>query len=114
MLLPVMIKGKRLLTLLDTGSTHTFLQGTAMRRLGLAPQGGDHLRVTVANGERVTCEGIARNVPIAIYGALFSITNRCWMSSYFSTTPSSTHRVAFHPPALTTTAYTCCPGPPRW
>ena len=41
MLLPVTIKGERLLTLLDTGSTHTFLQGVAIRRLGLAPQGGD-------------------------------------------------------------------------
>ena len=41
MLLPVMIKGERLLALLDTGSTHTFLQGAAMHRLGLAPQGGD-------------------------------------------------------------------------
>ena len=27
MLLPVTIKGERLLTLLDTGSTHTFIQG---------------------------------------------------------------------------------------
>jgi len=41
MLLPVTIKGERLLALLDTSSTHTFLQGTAMRRLGLAPQGAD-------------------------------------------------------------------------
>ena len=41
MLLPVTIKGERLLALLDTGSTHTFLQGAAMRRLGLTPKGGD-------------------------------------------------------------------------
>jgi len=45
-----------------------------MRRLGLAPQGGDQLRVTVANGERVPCEGIARDVPVNICGAPFSIT----------------------------------------
>jgi hypothetical protein len=45
MLLPVMIKGECLLGLLDTGSTHTFLQGAAMCHLGLAPQGGDQLRV---------------------------------------------------------------------
>ncbi|XP_066320294.1 uncharacterized protein [Miscanthus floridulus] len=74
MLLPVTIKGERLLALLDIGSTHTFLQCAAMRRLGLAPQGGDQLRVTVANGERVPCEGIARDVPVNIYGAPFSIT----------------------------------------
>ena len=74
MLLPVMINGERLLALLDTGSTHTFLQGVAMRRLGLAPQGGNQLRVTVANGERVPYEGIARDVPVDICGPPFSIT----------------------------------------
>jgi hypothetical protein len=74
MLLPVTIKGERLLALLDTGSSHTFLQGAAMRRLGLAPQGGDQLRVTLANGERVPCEGLARNVPVDIFGAPFFIT----------------------------------------
>ncbi|XP_066316099.1 uncharacterized protein [Miscanthus floridulus] len=74
MLLPVMIKGERLLALLDTSSTHTFLQGAAMRRLGLAPQGGDQRRVTVASSERVSCEGIARDVPVIISGAPFSIT----------------------------------------
>jgi hypothetical protein len=74
MLLPVMIKGERLLALLDTGSTHTFLQGTAMRRLGLTPQGGDQFRVTVANSERVPCEGIARDVPVDISRVPFSIT----------------------------------------
>jgi hypothetical protein len=74
MLLPVTIKGEHLLALLDTGSTHTFLQGAAMRRLGLAPRGGDQLRVTVASGERVPCEGIARDVPVIISGEPFSIT----------------------------------------
>ena len=74
MLLPVTIKGERLLALLDTGSTHTFLQGAAMRRLGLAPQGGEQLRVTVANGDRVPYEGIARDVPVIISGETFPIT----------------------------------------
>jgi len=40
MLLPVVIQGERLLALLDTGSTHNFLQGDIMRRLGLQPAGG--------------------------------------------------------------------------
>ena len=43
MLLPVIVKGERFLTLLDTGSTHNFIQGTVMRRLGLTPTGGEHL-----------------------------------------------------------------------
>jgi hypothetical protein len=43
-----------------------------MRRLGLVPQRGDQLRVTVASGERVPCEGIARDVPVIISGSPFS------------------------------------------
>jgi hypothetical protein len=74
MLLPVMIHGERLLALLDTGSTHTFIQGAVMRRLGLVPRGGDNLRVTVANGERLPCEGIAHDVPVIIGGQSFPIT----------------------------------------
>ena len=35
MLLPVAIQGERLLALLDISSTHNFLQGDIMRRLGL-------------------------------------------------------------------------------
>jgi len=74
MLLPVVIQGERLLALLDTGSTHNFLQGDIMRRLGLQTSGGEHLHVTVANGDRLPCAGVARNVPISIEGEAFSIT----------------------------------------
>ena len=68
------IKGERFLALLDTGSTHTLLQGTAMRRLGLAPHGGEQLRVTVAGSERLPCEGIARDVLVLNDGTTFHIT----------------------------------------
>lgn len=74
MLLPVTIKGERFLALLDTGSTHNFMAGETMRRLGLVLAGGDHLWITVANGYRMPCEGIARNVPIRIYDEDFTIT----------------------------------------
>ncbi|XP_066374817.1 uncharacterized protein [Miscanthus floridulus] len=74
MLLPVTVKGERFLGLLDTGSTHNFIQGAAMRRLSLSPTGGEHLHVTVANGDRLACEGIARNVPIRIGDEDFAIT----------------------------------------
>jgi len=73
MLLPVVIKGERFLALLDTGSTHNFVAGETMRRLGLVPAGGEHLRITVANGDRMPCEGIARNVPVRIYDEDFTI-----------------------------------------
>ena len=74
MLLPVMINGERLLALLDTGSTHNFLPESTMRRLALQPTGGAQLRVTVANGDRLRCHGVARNVPITISDEHFTIT----------------------------------------
>jgi hypothetical protein len=74
MIMLVVLKGVRFLALLDTGSTHNFLQGAAMARLGLTPLNGDQLRVTVANGDRLRCAGIARHVPISIAGDEYTIT----------------------------------------
>ena len=74
MLLPVTIHGEQLVALLDTGSTHNFLPETTMRRLGLQPTGGDHLRVTVANGDRLCCHGVAQHVPLSIGDEHFTIT----------------------------------------
>ena len=74
MLLPVMVNGERLLALLDTGSTHNFLPASTMRRLALQPTGGEQLRVTVANGDRLRCHGIAQQVPILIGDESFAIT----------------------------------------
>jgi hypothetical protein len=74
LLLPVTINGERLLTLMDIGSTHNFLNGDMMSRLGLALAGGEHLRVTVANGDRLPCAGIAHDVPVIINDESFSIT----------------------------------------
>lgn len=74
MVVPVLIKGERFLTLLDTGSTYNFLRGDTMRRLGLTPSGGAQLRVTVANDDRLQCACVARHVPIVIEGAAFSVT----------------------------------------
>ncbi|KAK1661786.1 hypothetical protein QYE76_049945 [Lolium multiflorum] len=74
MLLPVTIRGEHLVALLDTGSTHNFLPATTMRRLGLQPSGGAHLRVTVANGDRLQCHGLAQHVPLTIGDEHFTIT----------------------------------------
>ena len=74
MLLLVTLHGERLVALLDTGSTHNFLPAATMRRLGLEPTGGDHLRVTVANGDRLHCHGMAQHVPLSIGDEHFTIT----------------------------------------
>nr|XP_051211532.1 uncharacterized protein LOC127329025 [Lolium perenne] len=73
MLLPVTINGARLTALVDTGSTHNFLSNTAMRRLALQPAGSEKYSVTVANGDRLTCQGVARQVPVLVGDEPFSI-----------------------------------------
>jgi hypothetical protein len=73
MLLPVMIHGERLTALVDTGSTHNFLSRDAMRRLALQPVGAEKFSVTVANGDRLACQGMARQVPVLIGDEPFSI-----------------------------------------
>jgi len=73
MLLPVTIKGETLTALVDTGSTHNFMSGDTLRRLALQPTGADKFSVTVANGDRLTCEGVARQVPALIGTESFAI-----------------------------------------
>jgi hypothetical protein len=74
MVVYVTIQGQRLLALLDTGSTHNFIQGAAMKKLGLTVAGSDQLRVTVANGDRLRCVGVARDVLVTIAGEQYHIT----------------------------------------
>uniref|UniRef100_A0ACD5X5F1 Uncharacterized protein n=1 Tax=Avena sativa TaxID=4498 RepID=A0ACD5X5F1_AVESA len=73
MLLPVTINGERLTALVDTGLTHNFLSRDAMRRLALQPAGAEKFSVTIANGDRLTCHGVARQVPVLIGNDPFSI-----------------------------------------
>jgi hypothetical protein len=72
MLLPVTIHGERLTAFVDTGSTHNFLSRDAMRCIALQPAGTKKFSVTVANGDRLTCQGMARQVPIVIGDEPFS------------------------------------------
>jgi hypothetical protein len=45
-----------------------------MTRLGLAPSGGEQLRVTVVNSDRLRCVEIAHHVPISIASDEYAIT----------------------------------------
>ena len=76
MLLHMTLKGEHLLALLDTGSTHTFLQCAVMHRFELTPIGVESLRVTVASGERLQCKGIAHDIPISFGEAAYPVTRR--------------------------------------
>jgi hypothetical protein len=74
MVVDTAIQGQCLLALLDTGSTHNFIQGAAMQKLGLATAAGDQLRITVVNGDRLRCVGVARDVLVMIAGEQYHIT----------------------------------------
>jgi hypothetical protein len=57
--------------LLDTGSTHNFIAEEAAARTGLSVRSRPRLSATVANGERIACPGVLRQVPITIAGEDF-------------------------------------------
>jgi len=66
MRLPVTMHGHRLVALLDSGSTHNFIDAELMRRLRLASSPHPTMQVLVANGDRAPCPGVARDVALAI------------------------------------------------
>jgi hypothetical protein len=71
MQITVVLGATSLVALLDSGSTHNFISEEAARRSGLPLRQRPCLTAMVANGERITCEGIIRDAPLLIDGALF-------------------------------------------
>lgn len=73
MQLEVTLNGQELLALLDTGSTHNFINCTAAQRnrITLEPTPGRHVKV--ANGDPVFCQGINRQATININNESFTI-----------------------------------------
>ena len=74
MLLPVFVHGHRLVALLDSGSMHNFINADLLRHLHLSTAPHPTMRVLVANGDRVPCEGVARGVALAIGIEEFTIS----------------------------------------
>ncbi|XP_066311878.1 uncharacterized protein [Miscanthus floridulus] len=74
MLLPVTVRGHHLVALLDSGSTTNFINADLFSRLQLPFVPHPTLRVLVANGDRVPCHGVARDVALTIGAEEFSIT----------------------------------------
>ena len=72
--LPVFVHGHRLVALLDSGSTHNFINADHMHCLRLSTAPHPTMRVLVANGDGVPCEGVARDVALAIGTEEFSIS----------------------------------------
>ena len=74
MLLPVFVHGHRLVALLDSSSTHNFINADLLRCLHLSTAPHPTMRVLVANGDRVPCKGVARDVALAIGTEEFTIS----------------------------------------
>jgi hypothetical protein len=69
----VIINDCSLAALLDSGSTHNFVDSAVAEQVGLQLQHHSGLRVTVANGDRVDSPGCRRDFDITIGGELFRI-----------------------------------------
>ncbi|WVZ63184.1 hypothetical protein U9M48_012838 [Paspalum notatum var. saurae] len=70
--IPVTIQGRRLIALLDTGSTHNFLNTAVLGDIDWPLAACRDLRVTVANGDKVACRGRAARVPMHIASEQFA------------------------------------------
>jgi hypothetical protein len=69
----VQLGNHQLVALLDSGSTHNFVRGDVARRVGLHFSPCPGAGVIVANGDRVECRGLARDVGVRIADEFFSI-----------------------------------------
>lgn len=58
------INRKYVVILIDTGSTHNFLDFTLVQKCKLALQRGQPIQVRVANGEVLTSDGRATIIPL--------------------------------------------------
>jgi hypothetical protein len=69
----VLINGAHLFALLDSRSTHNFVDSAAATRVGLTLTEQFSLRIGIANGDRVPSPGCCRGLYISISGEPFSI-----------------------------------------
>ena len=73
MLLPVSINGHRLVALVDSSSTTNFMSVGLMSRLHLPSTPHPTIKVLVANGDNIPCQGMARSIDLWVGTEQFSI-----------------------------------------
>ncbi|CAM8900174.1 unnamed protein product [Rhodiola kirilowii] len=67
------LAGRQVMVLVDSGSTHNFLQSRVARSAGLIVEATRHLSVTVGNGDELQCDGVCRDVPLLLGGKEFRV-----------------------------------------
>lgn len=67
------INGQEVLILVDKGSTNKFIQSCLAGHLNLVLQPSAHTRVTVGNGEALTCGGECSIVSLKVEDAIFTV-----------------------------------------
>ncbi|XP_038722067.1 uncharacterized protein LOC120014221 [Tripterygium wilfordii] len=67
------VNGTQLQTLVDGGSTHNFVQTRVANALGFPIEVVPCLSVSVGNGEKLSCEGCIRHVPVHIHNITFIV-----------------------------------------
>jgi hypothetical protein len=70
MQLHILVNGVVLTTLLDSGSTHNFVDTDAATRAGIQLRGASGLRVAVANGDRVHSPGCYKALRLTVAGTV--------------------------------------------
>jgi hypothetical protein len=73
MQLKVVVNGATLTALLDSGSTHNFLDADVAARIGVTFLDRPGLRVAVANGDRLVSSGCCCGLPVQVGGEIFSV-----------------------------------------
>jgi hypothetical protein len=73
MVILVSVNGTHLITLLDSGSTHNFIDNTAASRAGVMLAGWSDLRVAVTNGEKLVSSGCYRDMAMPVHKEHFQI-----------------------------------------
>lgn len=62
------VRNRRVITLIDNGSTHNFINQDVAKKINLKVTPIDPFQVRVANGDRLTCSHIYKAVPIKLQG----------------------------------------------
>jgi hypothetical protein len=65
------IRFHRVVVLIDSGSTHNFVDSKLAASLGIHPQPHDGIKVQIANGQEVASPGRSREVEVKLSGIVF-------------------------------------------